>query len=689
MYFPSACRAFHRRLILTAALLLLGGMHTAAQALDAVTLQLKWSHAFQFAGYYAAKEKGYYREAGLDVTIRPAAPGDDAITPVLDGTAQYGVGTSSLLLARNAGKPVVALAVIFQHSPLVLITPRRGATQGIHDLLGKRVMIEPHSDELLAYLKQEGIPYDGIHHVEHSFSPQDLIDGKVDAISAYATNEPYFLNKAHFAYHTYTPRSVGIDFYGDNLFTSEAEIKHHPARVEAFRQASLRGWQYAMAHPAEIADLIVAQYSPAHPRDFYLFEARHMASLLRADLIEIGYMNPGRWRHIADTYADLGLLPRNYSIEHFLYDPNAERDLGWFYTAAALLLFGSAIVFYIYRNNRRLSEALADSREAHDQLQLSEERHRVLADNAADVIWMMNLDGAFTYVSPSVEKLRGYTSAEVLRQSLDQALTAGSLPIATKAMGDGIAGMKAGQPFAGFRAELEQPCKDGSTVWTEVTASGMRNRTGEFIGILGVSRDISERKQMEEQIRQLAFYDPLTNLPNRRLLGERLSMAMAASKRSGCYGALMFLDLDNFKSLNDTRGHEVGDLLLIEVASRLKKCLRETDTVARFGGDEFVVLIGSQITNSAEFMPQAGYLAEKIRQSLAATYTLSIKRNGEPDQLIEHQCTTSIGVAPFIGNTVSPDDLFKWADVAMYQAKRAGRNQIRFYEKDDGSQETA
>ena len=681
MSFSLHCHAYCRLLIQAVALLLLGATHAPAQELDEVTLQLKWSHAFQFAGYYAAKEKGYYREAGLEVTIRPAAPGDDAVRAVLDNTAQYGVSNSSLLLARNAGKPVVALAVIFQHSPLVLITSQRGATQGIHDLLGKRVMIEPHSDELLAYLKQEGIPYDGIQRIEHSFSPQDLIDGKVDAISAYATNEPYFLNKARFAYHTYTPRSVGIDFYGDNLFTSETEIKHHPARAEAFRQASLRGWQYAMAHPEEIADLIVAQYSSANPRDFYLFEAKRMASLLRADLIEIGYMNPGRWRHIADTYADLGLLPKDYSIEHFLYSPKAERDLGWFYTAAALLLFGGAILFYIQRNNRRLSEALVASREAHDQLQVSEERHRLLADNAADVIWMMNLDGAYTYVSPSVEKLRGYTSAEVLHQTLDESFTAASLPIATKAIGEGIAAMIAGQPFAGFRAELEQPRKDGSTVWTEVTASGMRNHAGEFIGILGVSRDISERKQMEEQIRQLAFYDPLTNLPNRRLLGERLGMAMAASKRSGGYGALMFLDLDNFKSLNDSRGHEIGDLLLIETATRLKNCLRETDTVARFGGDEFVILIGSQTTDRTEFATQAGLLAEKILKSLSAPYQLSIAQDGKGERRFEHQCTASIGVAFFLSNEVSPDDLLKWADVAMYQAKRAGRNQIRFYEK--------
>ena len=231
-----------------AATILLGGFSTVALARDAVTLQLKWSHAFQFAGYYAALEKGYYRDAGLDVALQEAQPGDDPLRKVLDGKAQYGVGNSSLLLARKSGQPVVALAVIFQHSPLVLIARQKGPAQGIQDLAGKRVMIEPQCDELLAYLKQEGISPDNIIRTEHSFTPQDLIDGKVDAISAYDTNEPYFLDRAGFAYHTYTPRSVGIDFYGDNLFTSEQELKNHPARVKAFRAASLRGWNYAMAH---------------------------------------------------------------------------------------------------------------------------------------------------------------------------------------------------------------------------------------------------------------------------------------------------------------------------------------------------------------------------------------------------------------------------------------------------------
>jgi diguanylate cyclase (GGDEF)-like protein/PAS domain S-box-containing protein len=673
------------RFCLPTILIFLGCWVPLAHALDTVTLQLKWSHAFQFAGYYAAKEKGYYREAGLDVVIQEASPGDDPLKIVLGGKAQYGVGNSSLLLVRNSGQPVVVLAAIFQHSPVVFLARQQGPVQAIHDLAGKRLMIEPQSDELLAYLRHEGIPQASITQIEHSFKPQDLIDGKVDAISAYVTNEPYYLDRAGISYHTYSPRSAGIDFYGDNLFTTEQELRSNPARVEALRAASLRGWQYAMAHPEEIADLIVAKYSQQHEREFYLFEAKRMAALLRTDLIEIGYMNPGRWRHIADTYADLGLLPKDFSLDGFIYNVKAELDLTWIYIAGLLLAVVSGITLYIHRINRRLTQALASSKQNHELLRVSEERHRLLADNATDVIWMMNLDGRFTYVSPSVEKLRGYTSDEVMQQTLAQALTATSIPIAEKALSESIVAMTAGKAFVEFRGELEQPCKDGSTVWTEVTTSGMKNTAGEFIGILGVTRNITERKQMEDQVRQLAFYDALTKLPNRRLLNDRLCQTMAVSKRSACYCALMFLDLDNFKPLNDKYGHVVGDMLLLEVANRLKNCVRETDTVARFGGDEFVVLIGELMVERTDAETQAKRIAEKIRGSLAQAYSLTFARENDADTTVEHHCTASIGVALFIQHEASQDDILKWADQAMYQAKAAGRNQIKFYdERDDG-----
>lgn len=216
--------------------------------------------------------------------------------------------------------------------------------------------------------------------------------------------------------------------------------------------------------------------------------------------------------------------------------------------------------------------------------------------------------------------------------------------------------------------------------WLAITA--VKADDGSVTHYVGAQSDISARKAAEAAIKNLAFYDPLTQLPNRRLLNDRLSQAMAASKRSACYGALMFLDLDNFKPLNDTHGHVVGDALLIEVADRLHHCVREVDTVARFGGDEFVVLLNELNADKSEAVTQARFVAEKIRLALAQPYRLTNRHEGELETSIEHQCTISIGVALFLNHETEQDDLFNWADAAMYEAKEAGRNSIRFYDSD-------
>jgi diguanylate cyclase (GGDEF)-like protein len=199
------------------------------------------------------------------------------------------------------------------------------------------------------------------------------------------------------------------------------------------------------------------------------------------------------------------------------------------------------------------------------------------------------------------------------------------------------------------------------------------------IGRIWSFRDITEHKQMEEQVRQLAFYDPLTHLPNRRLLGDRLSQALAASRRSGRYGVMLFLDLDNFKSLNDTHGHAAGDLLLEQAANRMKTCVREIDTVARLGGDEFVVMVDDLNADKAETTAQASIIAEKIRTALAVPYLIVVRHKYHPDVTVEHQSTASIGVVVFIDGEGSQEDFLRWADAAMYRAKDAGSNLIRFY----------
>jgi diguanylate cyclase (GGDEF)-like protein/PAS domain S-box-containing protein len=188
---------------------------------------------------------------------------------------------------------------------------------------------------------------------------------------------------------------------------------------------------------------------------------------------------------------------------------------------------------------------------------------------------------------------------------------------------------------------------------------------------VAVFTDISQRKQSEEEIHQLAFYDLLTQLPNRRLFLDRLRQSIAASMRSGRHGALLILDLDHFKTINDTLGHAMGDLLLIEVAHRLKDAVREGDTVARLGGDEFVVVFEGLSSQPEEAATQAELAAEKIRIELGQPYAL---------KNYEYHSTPSIGVSLFLGHLESEDELLKHADVALYQAKTAGRNAIRFYD---------
>lgn len=220
----------------------------------------------------------------------------------------------------------------------------------------------------------------------------------------------------------------------------------------------------------------------------------------------------------------------------------------------------------------------------------------------------------------------------------------------------------------------------GAHRWLESHAVPLRDSSETIISLLSITRDITERKRMEKQLRQLAFYDPLTDLPNRRLLNDRLSQAMAASERSGRYGALIFLDLDDLKRINDTRGHAVGDLLLIENSERLRTCVREIDSVARFGGDEFVVMLGELSLDKIESNSQAEIVAEKIRSTLSEPYCLAVEREGLTDSIVELHCTASIGVVMFFGHEASQDDIVKSADMAMYQAKQGGRNSIRFFD---------
>ena len=466
---------------------------------------------------------------------------------------------------------------------------------------------------------------------------------------------------------------------------------------------------------------------------------------------------------------------------------NIQQGIDWtrVYVLLALLAMATLIALYILRKNRQLQAALAASDEARNALRVSEARHRLLADNASDVIWTMDLNGHFTYVSPSVERLRGYSVAEAMQQTMDQALTPASAQIAKDGLGRALAAIQSKQPVPDFRAELEQPCKQGGTVWTEVSVSGIQNDTGEFVNLLGVTRDISERKradlelriaaiafesqdgmivtdaqttilrvnsaftqitgysaqeaignsprmlrsdrhdadfyaamwatvqtsgawhgeiwhqrkngevfpeqltitaikgnsgqvthyvgtlrditlrkQLEKEVTQLAFFDPLTQLPNRRLFNDRLSQAFMRAKRASLNMALMFIDLDKFKPINDSHGHETGDWVLQTVAKRIKSCLRASDTAARVGGDEFLVLLPDLQTSD-----DAVAVAEKIR--------LVLEQPVVTPSGLTLQASASIGIAIYPEHAQTAQDLLRLGDSAMYQAKSIGGNFVQ------------
>jgi diguanylate cyclase (GGDEF)-like protein/PAS domain S-box-containing protein len=296
---------------------------------------------------------------------------------------------------------------------------------------------------------------------------------------------------------------------------------------------------------------------------------------------------------------------------------------------------------------------------------------RSLFESNIDALMTTDPSGIITDVNKQMEALTGSTRDELIGAPFKNYFTD---PDRAEA---GIKLVLSQRKLTNY--ELSARARDGKVTVVSFNAVTLYDRDRKLQGVFAAARDITERKQQEELILNLASYDPLTRLPNRRLLNDRLSQAMAASKRSGRYGALMFMDLDNLKSVNDTHGHSVGDALLMEVAQRIGSCVRDTDTVARFGGDEFVVVLGELDTDRAESLKLSGIVAEKVRAVLDKPFVLKIKHGDKPETTLQHQCTSSIGVGLILGHEFGPDEIIKRADVAMYRAKKeGGGNTIRF-----------
>jgi len=334
------------------------------------------------------------------------------------------------------------------------------------------------------------------------------------------------------------------------------------------------------------------------------------------------------------------------------------------------------IIYWVYR----LRSEITQRKIIEDKLKQSESLYRQLTEDVNDVIWKVNTNFIITYISPADERFRGFKASEVIGKSVFELFTDESITLLNEKLKQRLELSQKGNKLPPLTIELQHKCKDGSIIWGDILSKQELDANGNIIGYHGITRESTKRRELQEKIEQLAYCDTLTKLPNRRSLDDKMSFIMSKSERSQKYCALVFIDLDNFKPLNDTYGHNVGDLLLIEVANRLKNSIRKLDAVARIGGDEFVIVLDEFDENKDISKENIFNVVEKIRIYIAQPYKFSIINEENTHIDIEHNCTASIGICIFKGEEESYINIFKCADLAMYEAKESGRNIIKFYE---------
>ena len=466
---------------------------------------------------------------------------------------------------------------------------------------------------------------------------------------------------------------------GDRQAREELE-KSHPD-IDIARQGFLAGRN----HPDDIDDMIrlfVNFKNVSFMRkpisiwtegDQLISELNIEANKLRAAILAGDTSLQPILGRIRQTNARLTPLEENFSasLGHATRRIADLLQAAMLLIAAASITFGSYISYLVLARKEAVEQDLrkmAAYAAAEQERSESEVRIRdqaALLDKARDAIIVRGLDDRILYWNKGAERLYGFTAEE-----------AHSEPIASLICDDPASFRNASEAVletGKWTGEFQTRRSDGSVLTVESRWTLVRNDEGTPHSILAIDTDISERKMAEDDIRQLAFFDPLTQLPNRLLLLDRLHQALAASAHSQCSGALLFIDLDNFKSLNDTLGHEKGDILLQQVAQRLVHCVRESDTVARLGGDEFVIILADLHDRREDVALRARMVCEKILEHLRQPF--SIAGN-------EQHSAASIGVALFEGRHDTVSELLKRADLAMYQAKAAGRNTMRFFNDD-------
>lgn len=299
--------------------------------LEKISVQLKWKHQFQFAGFYMAKEKGFYKDIGLDVELLEYQYGDDIVENVLSGDVDYGVGYPSIILDKTRHKDIILLHALLQSSPHVLVSLKSSGINSVEKFKNKKIMIAgaaTYTASFISMLRSHGVDISDLQRVEPSFDVNSLINKEADLITAYTTNELYQLEKKGVAYTVWDPKNYGFDFYDDILFTSQKELQEHPLRVENFTKATLKGFKYAYAHKDETVALIQKKYNTQkHSEGALLYEAKNLEELAYAYKKPLGDIDSSKIQRIIDIYNLFGRIKSKVNLDEFIYKPVSRFSL--------------------------------------------------------------------------------------------------------------------------------------------------------------------------------------------------------------------------------------------------------------------------------------------------------------------------------------------------------------------------
>ena len=580
----------------------------AARAAEPIVLQLKWYHQFQFAGYYAAEAKGFYKDEGLQVEIREGSPSRPPLETVLAGHADFGVSDDDVLLARLRGEPTVACAAVFQHTPyIVMARADRGITKP-SDLIDRTVMVDNDQGaaQLRAMLRREGIPLSRVQLVPHTWRNSDLIEGRVDAISAYSTVEPTQMRQAGVTPSIIRVADYGVDFYGDTLFTAEAVVKKDRARVAAFVRASLKGWEYAMQHPAEIIDLILGMpevQKRGLQRENLEVEAQEMRALIMPEVVNIGHMNLGRWERMEEVFRETGLVRANQDLRGFLFEPEppTDRRLLWLLggVLAVAVGVGGTALLWNFQLRKKVEQGTREAR-------LSEANLSALIENTKAAIWSMDRDCRYiifnSHFRGEIEENLGITPA--VGMTIEDLLPPDKAGERRKLYVRALSGEH-------FITEADWPTKRGLRILEQSFSPIVSG--GEVTGVTVFSFDITEQRHLEEQLRQSQKMDAIGQLAGGvahdfnnllMVIQGNASLALMAPLPPAEVRAI-FRDI---LAATERAAALTGQLLAFSRRQPMQPRDLEANTVVAEVARMLERLIGEHITLETQFTPEATFI---------------------------------------------------------------------------------